>query len=64
MSKKPDAIIYVKCDHLIPNVIMGAGNPHTWESCYDYCPMCIEEIEKKQDESQKNFFAEMEVDEG
>lgn len=52
---KVDAILYVKCNHLVPMRCLLKDSKCSWESKYEYCKECEAYIEKKQDELQKDF---------
>ena len=50
-----DAVLFSKCNHLIPTKTLGFGSLCSWEARYDYCPDCVKEIELKQEKLQRDF---------
>lgn len=52
---KHDAILFSKCNHLVPMRNLKSCELYNWKSTYDYCAECTAEIERKQDDLQNTF---------
>ena len=63
---KPIGTLYVKCDHFLLDdlpkkatlydiSILNPGIPYKIKSTYEYCPLCVKEMEAKQNDLQEKF---------